>query len=209
MLSRPRPWAHQSARRSRWPRVRTASGSACGPSCWQSNDDRPRCETARSDCRWPWRARPRPAARRCAGPRGPSSVNAAGLPAAMSRFSLHERLHRAARRRSARSPVAEALDDAGDPLAVEVLAGDDDDAAAAEVDGGGENAAVPERHDRLAAAVDDLSGSARCLPRASGSVDAERRDDRIAGGRDQRRLKALRTRRAPGLGVRSSQLASW
>ena len=68
-----------------------------------------------------------------AGPRGPSSVKPAGFPAAMSRVSCSSALRAAARRRSARRAVAEALDDAGDPLAVEVLAGDDDDAAAAEV----------------------------------------------------------------------------
>ena len=68
---------------------------------------------------------------------------------------LQQRLAPAARRRAARGAVAESLDDAGNPLAVEILARDDDDAAAAEVVGGGQNAAVPERHDRLAAAARD------------------------------------------------------
>ena len=45
---------------------------------------------------------------------------------------LHERARAAARRRSARRAEAEALEDPGDPLAVEVLAGDDDDAAICE-----------------------------------------------------------------------------
>src|SRR6185436_13236416 len=61
----------------------------------------------------------------------------------------------AARRRPARRAVAEPFDDAGDPFAVEIFAGDDDDAAAAEVDGGGKDAAVPEGHDRLAAGTRD------------------------------------------------------
>src|SRR5580765_3292096 len=104
-----------------------------------------------------------------------------------------ERLHRATRRRSARSPVAEALDDPRDPLPVEILTGDDDDAAPPEVDGGGENAAVPEGHNRLAAAVDDLLVVLDAF-RTPAERRAERRDDGIAGGRDQRRLKALRTR---------------
>ena len=68
---------------------------------------------------------------------------------------LHQRARAAARRRSARGAVAEAPDDAGDPLAVEILAGDDDDAAVAPEERGGQDAAVPEREDRLPAGRDD------------------------------------------------------
>ena len=52
--------------------------------------------------------------------------------------------------RPARGAVAELRDDAGDPLAVEILARDHDDAAALEVDRAGQNAAVPERVNGLA-----------------------------------------------------------
>ena len=64
-----------------------------------------------------------------------------------------------------------------DPLAVEVLARDDDDAAAAEVVGGRQDAAVPERHDRLAAAPSDGVEVLEALGRQR-SVDAEERDGR-------------------------------
>jgi NAD(P)-dependent dehydrogenase (short-subunit alcohol dehydrogenase family) len=62
---------------------------------------------------------------------------------------LKERLARTARRRAASGRVSETFDDAGDPLAVEVLACDDDDAALAEEVGGGQDASVPKREDRL------------------------------------------------------------
>ena len=113
---------------------RTAWGSACGPSCSASSAGWLRYETARTGLPVAFASQTAPGCATRAGPRGPSSVNAAGLPAAMSRFSCSSACDRAARRRSARRAVAEPLDDAGDPLAVEILAGDDDDAAAAEVD---------------------------------------------------------------------------
>ena len=68
---------------------------------------------------------------------------------------LHQRPHAAARRRPARGAVAEPLDDARNPLAVEILAGDDDDAAVAPVEGRRQDPPVPEREDRLAARRDD------------------------------------------------------
>src|SRR5262249_1260894 len=97
---------------------------------------------------------------------------------------------------AARGAVAEASDDAGDPLAVEVLAGDDDDAAAAEVDGGGKDAAVPERHDRLAAAVQYPLVVFGALG-APAKRRSERCDDRIAERGNQARLQAFRPRLAP------------
>ena len=66
---------------------------------------------------------------------------------------LHQRPRAAARRRSAGGRVAKAVDDPRNPLAVEVLARDHDDAAVAEVVEAGEDAAVPEGEDRLAAAT--------------------------------------------------------
>jgi hypothetical protein len=46
--------------------------------------------------------------------------------------------------------IAEVLEHARNPLAIEVRAGESDDAAVAEIPGGGEDTAVPERNDRLA-----------------------------------------------------------
>src|SRR5262249_15253096 len=63
---------------------------------------------------------------------------------------LTERACRPARGRAARHAEAEPLDDAGDPLPVEVLARHDDDAAMTEIVEAAKDSAVPERHDRLA-----------------------------------------------------------
>src|SRR5258706_490322 len=52
-----------------------------------------------------------------------------GTPVRQVAPELHERPGAPARRRPARRPVAEPPDDPGNPLAVEVLAGDDDDAS--------------------------------------------------------------------------------
>src|SRR5688500_13936073 len=109
---------------------------------------------------------------------------------------LQQRLHAPARRRPARRSVAEALDDARDPLAVEVLAGDDDDAAAAEVEGGGQDAAVPERHDRLAARGDDRVEVLEPLDAPAQRV-AERRDHWVADAGNRGRLRALPWRLLP------------
>src|SRR5436190_8655444 len=68
---------------------------------------------------------------------------------------LHQGPRAAARRRAARRAVAEPADDAGNPLAVEVLAGDDDDAAVFPEERGGQDAPVPEREDRLLTRGDD------------------------------------------------------
>ena len=86
-----------------------------------------------------------------AGPRGPSTVNAAGQPSRHLAPQLHERARAAARRRPARRAIAEPPHQPRHPLAVEVLAGHRDDAAVAEVERRREDAAVPERENRLAA----------------------------------------------------------
>ena len=83
-----------------------------------------------------------------------------------------------------------------DPLAVEVLAGDDDDAAAAEVEGRGQDAAVPERHDRLAAARRDRVEVLEPL-RTPAQRRAEQRHHAVSERRDQRRFSTLRSRRTP------------
>ena len=152
---RPRRREHGTARPSRSRRWRTASGSACGPSCSASSGGWLRGGTAAPGLPVAFASHTAPGCATRAGPRGPSTVKPAGFPAAMSRVSCSSACAAAARRRPAGGPVAEPLDDAGDPFAVEVLAGDDDDAAAAEVVGGGKNAAVPERHHRLVAGCDD------------------------------------------------------
>ncbi len=88
-----------------------------------------------------------PAWARLAGPRGPSSVKATALPGLEDALHLQQSPSRPARRRAASRAIAKTLDDAGNPLAVEVLARDDDDTAAPEVVGGGKNATVPEPQD--------------------------------------------------------------
>ena len=71
-----------------------------------------------------------------------------GVPLRHRPAQLDERARAAARRRPAGGAVAEAVDHAGDPFAVEVGAGDDDDAAVAEEERRRQDAPVPERHDR-------------------------------------------------------------
>ena len=68
---------------------------------------------------------------------------------------LDERARPPARRGSARRSEAEALDDPGDPLAVEVPAGDHDDPAISKVVEPAEDPAVPGHEDRLAARSHD------------------------------------------------------
>src|SRR5215204_3182596 len=68
---------------------------------------------------------------------------------------LQQRFPGATRSRSARRAKTEALDDTGDPFAVEILARDDDDPAVPEVISRGKDTGVPERHDRLPAAARD------------------------------------------------------
>src|SRR5204863_8003974 len=105
-------------------------------------------------------------------------------------------LPRAARGRSARRAIAEALDDPGDPLAVEVLAGDDDDAAAAEKVGGRKDPAVPERHDGLASGGADRLEVLEAF-RAPAQCGAEAGDGAIPDSRDELRLDAAAPRRTP------------
>ena len=132
-----------------------------------------------------------------AGPRGPSTVNPAGFPAAMSRVSCRSafRAPRDVEPRAVPYPNRSMMP--RDPLAVEILARDDDDAAAAEVICGGQDAAVPERHDRLAAARDDALEVLEPL-----GAPAQRRAER-RNRRDSRRAEIsrastrLRARRAP------------
>ena len=125
--------ARRTARRWPAPRVDNGFGNLCPvPAARASSAARPRREMAATGLPVAFASQTAPAWATRAGPRGPSTVNAAGRPAAMSRFNCSRALQRAARRGSSRGPVAEALDDAGDPFAVEVLAGDDHDAAAAE-----------------------------------------------------------------------------
>src|SRR5690606_32814578 len=81
------------------------------------------------------------------------AVDGEGDGAAVAQFApeLHERLRATARRRSARRAVAESVDDARDPLAVEILARDDDNAPVAHEQQPGHDAPVPEGIDGLAA----------------------------------------------------------
>src|SRR4029450_4430590 len=87
---------------------------------------------------------------------------------------LHQRTRPAPRGRPPRRAEAKARQDARNPLAIEVLAGDHDDAAIAEVVQGGKDAAVPEREDGLVARGDDLVEVAIALD-APGQRPAERR----------------------------------
>ena len=91
-----------------------------------------------------------------------------------------------------------------DPLAVEVLAGHDDDAAVAEVERRGQDAAVPEREDRLAARPRSARRSARrprpasvaSRPSAATSGYAAAA---ISGGLRRCRVRTVRATRQPSL----------
>ena len=78
-----------------------------------------------------------------------------GFPRREIAAQLDQRARAAARRRPTRGAVAEAPDDARDPLAVEVLAGDDDDAAIFPEEGCRQDPAVPEGEDGRLAGGDD------------------------------------------------------
>jgi hypothetical protein len=136
--------------------------------------------------RQPHRARLRHA-RRSARPVDRESGRLAGRHVARQ---LQQRLPRASRRRSPCRAVSEPLDDAGDPLAVEVLARDDDDAAAAEKVGGRKNTSVPERHDRLVTGVTNRVEMMQTLG-APLQRRAQDRNGRITDGGDRSRLKAF------------------
>src|SRR5262249_12303687 len=83
-----------------------------------------------------------------------------------------------------------------DPLAVEVFAGDHHDAAAAEVHGRRQDAAMPERHDRPAAAIEDALIVFRAFV-APAVCRSERGNQRIASPRNHPRLPACRRRLPP------------
>ncbi len=68
---------------------------------------------------------------------------------------LHERPGAATGRRAPRRRIAEAFEDARNPLPVEVLAREGDDAAVAEVVEAGQDAAVPAGEDGLPPGIDD------------------------------------------------------
>ena len=133
-------------------------------------------------------------ARRAARPVEREPGGAAGAHVARQ---LPQRLARPVRGRSARGTVAESFDDPGNPLAVEVLAGDHDDAAASEIVGRRQNASVPERHDRTAAARGNLLEVFEPFG-APAKRGPERRDQTVSGDGDGRRLEAFQRRGAPG-----------
>src|SRR5437588_3216978 len=112
---------------------------------------------------------------------------------------LQHRLQTAVRGGPARRAEAKALDDARNPLPVEILARDDDDAAAAEVVGGRKDAPVPEGHHGLTAGVDDgvVVMEAFNLPPQRVT---ERVDDRIAESGDGGDLGPFGPGRTPVVG---------
>src|SRR5262249_56133978 len=77
------------------------------------------------------------------------------LPARQVAAPLRERARAAARRRAPRGVVSEAADDPGNPLAVEVLAGDHHDAAVLPEEHARQDPSMPEREDRLLPGGDD------------------------------------------------------
>ena len=96
---------------------------------------------------------------------------------------LQHRLQPPARGGPPRRAEAESLDDARNPLSVEILARDDDDAAAAEVERGWKDAAVPEGHHGPAAGGDDRLVMLKPLDAPPQRV-TKRVDEWIAEGSD-------------------------
>ena len=121
-----------------------------------------------------------------AGPLGPSSANATGR-RSTSRTSCSSALRATARRRPACRAVAELRDDPRDPFTIEVLARDDDDPTPLEVDRARQNAAVPERMNRM---PKRLRGIEMFERRRSGSGRSSR-------GRQGLGSRVLKWRRAP------------
>ena len=148
--------------------------------------DRPRGERGAMGCPVAPASQTAPGCATRAGPRGPSTVKATGRPAVEIASQLHQRARRAARRRSARGAEPEPREERGNPLAVEVAAGDDDDAAIAEVVQPGEDPPVPERENRLTSRLQ--RSSSKWLPPSTRQRQraAERRDERITRPRQWR-----------------------
>src|SRR5207247_1371418 len=104
----------------------------------------------------------------------------------------------AARGRASGGAVPEPLDDAADPLAVEILARDDDNAAPAEEVGGGKNSSVPERHNGLAAARGNRVEPLEPF-RPPAKRGAKQSDRAMAEHGQQLRFEALQPRFTPGI----------
>ncbi len=103
----------------------------------------------------------------------------------------------AARARTSRRAVAEARDDARNPLAVEVLADDHDHAALAPEPHARQDAAVPGGQDEGRAAA-GAGGQAFGADHLDAPGRAERAQQRRAQPRDERHLGPLAPRAAPG-----------
>ncbi len=116
-----------------------------------------------------------------------------GLPVRQVAPQLDQRARAAARGRSARGAIAEPPDDAGNPLTVEVLAGDDDTAAILPEERGRQNTPVPESEDGLLAGRDDgfVVLEALNTPSVRGTEGSNERRGRR---RDQRSLPKLSAR---------------
>ena len=128
-------------------------------------------------------------------PRRPArAVDSKGDPMARRQLAakLHEGSSTATGCRAASRRVAKTLENARDPLPVEVLAREGDDAAAAKVVETGQDAAVPAGEDRLAARRDDgvIVLGALDVPCQRA---AEATDRRGRGGGDGRGFDALKS----------------
>ena len=106
---------------------------------------------------------------------------------------LHERSSTAAGCRAASRRVAKTLENARDPLPVEVLAGEGDDATVAKVVETGQDAAVPAGEDRLAARLDDgvIVLGALDVPCQRAAEGADRRGRDGGDGSGLSELKAV------------------
>ena len=102
--------------------------------------------------RQPHRTRLRHASRTA----GSVQSKAGGMPALDLTLQRQQRPHPSPRGRPRHGAIAEVLDDARDPLPVEVLTRERDDAAIAEEPGRGQDARVPEGDDGDAARLQDL-----------------------------------------------------
>ena len=121
-----------AVRRRPAPRSRMAWGSASDPSCAGSTHDRLPTWQGRIGLPVAIASQTAPLLACRAGPRGPSSVNAVASTGAHCLDHVPQRTAGVSRTGPARGAVAEPLEDAGNPLPVEVLAGDDDQPGAPE-----------------------------------------------------------------------------